>query len=331
MAVILTWAEFALFGALVAYLFVVLRYMVASMFNNSEMKSLSIIEIQSIIFTLIIFATFSALDYSSQINAAKKTIESYYSDSMDIYKGITASVTLLSILASFGIQPNIGSFISKSIFPEQAVDSLYVGITPFSVFSPLITAISFFQSFLGISFIGMQMHIKLLEMISTTGKSVLFPLGIFLRAFKITRDGGNALIALFLALYVMYPLTIDFIDYVIKEKYSECKNVNILQFGNLMFNEVMAAKFFDMPTDIISLVPGSKESIRLTDYIKGLKSNMCKYKNNIPNLIGNFIVIIGFKGMFAPIFALIIALGFARVFAGILGTEVDFSSLVRVI
>jgi len=250
---------------------------------------------------------------------------------METYKGLTGSISVLSLSASLGIQINIGTLLnlksgstSRLNNLEEVIQNTWMGIRPFSLFTPLISTISLFQSYLGISFVNIQFHIQLLELIGSAGKSIILPVGVLLRAFKVTRNGGNALIAIFLAFYVMYPLTIDFLDgMVLKQKYGSCKAVNLRDFQTMVFHEIKNTLPLSFG-ELGEMMTGVKD---VQTYVKDMQGGMC----NDGNIIGELFVIFGFKFLFVPFFAIFVALGFARVFASLLGTEIDFSSLMRVV
>jgi len=74
MAEVMTWTAFAVYGILIAYMLSVIKYLVSQIFHIEEMKAISMMELQSLLFTLIIFGTLNAINFNTILDNANKTV-----------------------------------------------------------------------------------------------------------------------------------------------------------------------------------------------------------------------------------------------------------------
>lgn len=348
MSVSITWDQLAIFGIFVAYLLSALIYMLSHMLGSELLRAWARHEIQSLFLTLILFASLASLAGQPFIKkyreGALEYLNALYDDAVYCQFSMIKGIGMLSILSSISINVNPSIFNLKGS-PSEAGDpksgqdqsktesekqvqkverSISAGISLGSVLQPLIITFSDLQGFLFIPFTLLQFHTQLLSIVASKGASLLLPLGIFLRAFKFTRHGGNLLIALFIALYFILPAMYLFNKGLMQEKFDlkdmrVCENKDpglISEFAGPVMAEAGFLQF-----------GGIHQTGELAKLLIAKAENL-SYGGSSFSII---FLRVGIESAILPMFAIIVALGLAREFAQLLGSDVDFSQLVRVV
>ncbi|MDD5022820.1 MAG: hypothetical protein PHU63_01500 [Candidatus ainarchaeum sp.] len=122
---------------------------------------------------------------------------------------------LVSIFITNKIATSLGSMMFfNGILTFFATSSLSIGsfhssihFSPGLALKPLTDVVTLIVQFLAVSLSEWMFHVFSLCLIKKWAISVFLPFGILLRAIPQTRDGGSALIALMLVLYIIYPIT----------------------------------------------------------------------------------------------------------------------------
>ncbi|MEM0437845.1 MAG: hypothetical protein QXU54_00935 [Candidatus Micrarchaeia archaeon] len=345
------WTELALMGITLAYLIAVIIYMLSYIISSELMRAWARNEIQNLIFTLILFATLgvlASLDFVSgkdtgYINEGEKYLGTLYNDSIACTTSIMQEVNTYSILGSVSVGVGPELFAVESITPATSADSqkvsgssevLYLNadaldkvsnmglgfsLAPF--ISPINTMVSQIMQYLTIPLGMMQLHILLISLIKKHGVTVFLPVGVLLRAFKFSRNAGNLIIALFIALYFILPAAYLFNKNLMKEALDEYKDTICGDGAPSMFGEVLHiyAKSSNLGYGINPDIDVDVGQI----IDKPLTYGGSAFKK--------VILRIGIEGTMLPFFAIVLTLGIAREFAATLGSDIDFSQLVRVV
>ncbi len=361
MSVSVTWDQLAIFGVLMAFLLSALVYMLSHIISSELLRAWARHEVQSLFLTLILFASLvslASLDFVVQYrNGASDYLKMLYSDGVYCQFSMLDGMNALGMLSSLSvnINPTIFSLKGSTTLAGEpksegevkmekytagqaqagAQSSITAGISLGAILQPFMTAFSDLQGFLFIPFSFLQFHIQLLDIIIKKGATLILPLGVFLRAFKFTRHGGNLLIALFIALYFILPGMYLFNKGLMQEKFGlgstdddmkVCENSKpglISEFAGPVMSAAGFSGFAGMSNG-----PSFSDTSTLSSTI------LSKSENLLYTSSSSFTVVflrVGVESTILPMFAIIVTLGLAREFAMLLGSDIDFSQLVRVV
>src|SRR3989338_7391334 len=150
-----------------------------------------------------------------------------------------------------------------------------------------------------------QLLLKLSQLYAFT---ILMPAGLFLHAFKFTRAGGAALIAIAAGFYIVHPLTVVLFENMLME---QVESVGGEQWAN-------SAPLVD---------PGVTCDPAVQD-VAQLDNERAQIADS--GLMDHVVFLALVRSIFATIARLMITLAFIRAFAGLLGSEIDVSALARI-
>lgn len=353
MSVVVTWNELAMFGVLASFLLSVLIYMLSYVVSSELLRAWARHELQSIFLTLILFASLISLASQSFISEYRNSGQKYLNDLFfdDVYCqfSMIAGMNTLIFLSSFSVNINpsilnIKGAVSQTNEPQSGAQdtqnsqtnkgqelegfmkSITSGISLGAIFQPLTTTFSDLQMLLAIPFTFLQFHIQLLGIISSKGTALILPLGIFLRAFKFTRHGGNLLIALFISLYFILPAMYLFNKGLMQEVFGLGNNMDVCKNSEpTLINEFAGPLMKETGFGSLGGIPMEG---KLSEKIISKAENL-SYKANSDFAI--LFLRVGVESTLLPMLAIIISLGLAREFALLLGSDIDFSQLIRVV
>lgn len=195
----------------------------------------------------------------------------------------------------------VGQQSSRGIFCSfMGLGFSLVNCSQFNAFRGSLTAAAFTTTS-GLADLYAQQY--LLSLAQNYSFTLIIPLGLFLRCFKASRQAGGALIAIGLGFYTVYPSVIMASDRLLPEPPPAVQNAP--KMGDCNPSE----------TDIdVSLSEFNSYSEQLTDF--GRNQGITFYM-----LV---------RVIFMSILNLIITLGFIRLFAHAIGSDIDVSALARI-
>lgn len=348
----ITWSELAIIGIVMSYLLTVLVYMLSYFINSEVLRSWSKLEIQNVFLTLILFASLSTLaSYSfvvDYVNSGSQYISNTYNMMVGCQSTFISESNLISVLASISVNINPTIFNmqgtpAENRQPQQNLNSaeehtdqgnspgapsfgLGISFAPF--LQPLLNSVVNIQSYMFIPLGMIKLHQLIISFMVENGAKVLLPFGIFFRSFKFSRHAGNLLLALFMALYfilpAMYLFNKELLVYSmgLDETSTTCGTSNL--FDDLAAS--IANKFADYGKILNPITGGEGKDI--SELVMDAANNLSYDSDS-----GLAVVFLrmGIEGMILPMFSIITSLGIAREFSHILGSEIDFSQLVRVV
>ncbi len=139
--------------------------------------------------------------------------------SLNVFGYETGSILDKAISISFVIADQIATDLSvlmifNGVLTYFAASSISFGsfhssvhISPGLALKPITDVVTLLIQFLAVSLSEWVFHIFSLCLIKKWALAVFLPFGMLLRAIPHTRDGGSAIIALMLVLYLIYPIT----------------------------------------------------------------------------------------------------------------------------
>ncbi|MCX8205789.1 MAG: hypothetical protein N3H30_01010 [Candidatus Micrarchaeota archaeon] len=348
MNIFLGWNELALACVAIAYLFAVLVYMLSYIITSELMRAWARSEMQNIIFTLILFATLSTLAALPFISGDKNT-KGYVYEGKEylgvLYNDSTACITnsmrdanALAVLGStsisissliFGLQSptykDSSGQIVKYTYPGDitSMGSMGVSLAPF--ISPITTMVSNVQQYSMIPIGMIKLHLLLIDFIIRNGTSILLPVGIAMRAFKFSRNAGNMIIALFIALYFVLPAAYLFNRGLLQEVTGDYKAELC---SDPLDSPSLLGEMVAMLTQNWGFDPSKMLDRSITVNIEEIVPEKLTFGGSG---LSKLALRVGIEGFLLPFFSIILTLGIAREFAASLGSDVDFSQLVRVV
>jgi hypothetical protein len=344
----LSWDVFAIMGITISFLIVTLIFMLSYMFNSEFLKSWSRGEFLNIFITLILFGTLISIVQmgvlKENLNAGKDYVSDLFEDVIESQIKIISHLSLISFIGSFSININPGGVVATQNQVDGGTGGVplsgYISLNAFV--SPIITSVSSIQIYSFIPLLMIKLHILLIEFVSMDAARtvpIFLGLGIFLRSFKFSRGAGNTMIAIFLALYLVLPTIYIFNLGLMNTVYGNTTTNKIFEFHSFnkdigYGNDGSASDF--MPEMIEVLMQGissdldisdmGSDAFKKTDFVSALMET-----TGPGGKLYNFIMRFVMEAFFLPYLSIIITLGIAREFALTLGSNVDFSSLVRLV
>lgn len=315
----LSWDMLALFGITLSFSITTIIFMLSYFFSNEFLKSWSREEFFNIFTTLLLFGTlFSLVNldlFTSNVQEAKSYVNQIFHNALNIQIDMLSDVSTLSLIGSLSYSFNLNSIASMGkggthdFEVGEFAGSISSSISLQPLLSPFTTSFSTLQVYSFVPMTMIKLHVLLIDFVEKdAGRSfpILLAMGIFLRAFKFTRNAGNTILALFISLYFILPVIYLFNESVINTVIQPPPSNSFLsELMNLMMNKI-------------------------TDNDSYIGEDIFKMTLPTGKLYG-FIVTFFIESFLLPYISIIIALGIAREFAMTLGSNVDFSSLVRLV
>lgn len=177
-------------------------------------------------------------------------------------------------------------------------------------FSMLASPFSLAGSIMGFALGELNAVYKLVDVALAYALSLLLPLGIILRTFRITRGAGGFLIAIGISMHILLPVGILFIDML----------------GDSFLASPLASGYIAKPT--LSSVDADCEPGDTGD---GNSDDAISVYNSLRKDMKSFLFLILIKATLGPIVAVLMMIGGLRALSSLAGAEVDVSALARVI
>jgi hypothetical protein len=198
----------------------------------------------------------------------------------------------------------LGQNASKSVFCNfLGVGFSIANCSPLNAFRGSMTLATISS---GMALADLYAQKYLLSMAKNFAFTLLLPLGLFLRCFKVTRGAGGALIAVGFGFYSVYPTVIVATDNLLHGT-----SPPIVNTAKLILKEECNPVETNVETSYIQIRDYARQ---ITDFDMN------------EGVVYNVLV----RVVFMSILNLIITLGFIRAFARIIGSEIDVSSLARI-
>ena len=300
------------FAALLIPLFIVaIAYMASYAFNTPSLRAILNDELVQILATgaiaLTLVGTQAVVD---QYVVATLNASGAASGSIDSAMG-AAQAKLAELGAGTGgvlqnmqdVSVALGKEASKGVFCNfMGVGFSLSNCSPLNAYRGSLTA-SAFTTTVALSDTAAQSF--LLSLARAFGFTVLIPLGLLLRCFKASRGAGGALISIGFGFYTVYPAVILATDNLLHGTPTPPGAPAIPTVGSCDPMETQVSKSLSQFTDY---------GDQLTDYASA-------------KAIAYFVLV---RVLFLSILNLIITLGFIRMLAHMIGSDIDVSALARI-
>lgn len=168
--------------------------------------------------------------------------------------------------------------------------------------------------------------IALLTAACSAALPLFLPLGIVLRSLRFTRGAGNFIIAMSVALYVVFPIAIVAADGMVNQFFLSSVAKGDPKFASTLqnVNSMDAARIAPPIMPIATWENTCDGANPQEDALKKMLDNV-----NDPRTTDATLLMIILRGPFETLFAIAVTLAAARGFAQALGTEIEVSQLAR--
>ncbi len=316
------WQVLAFIAAFIALMVLIMLYMFSYLADSREMRLLATKELYQVIVALFFIAVFSVVEITTTELIATPLAESFTADDAGITNLIEAAIMVSDGMASYfweytqtittDVTMQLGSLASLSgTCSFLGTSFTYPGCIGIQV--PY-TSMSLATTAMVSALLVQNSQTMLLILTKTFLFPVLLPLGIFLRTFQFTRGAGGFLMAIGVAFYFIYPLSV------------------IATKGMLDAVEMRdpVIPYIDAPTQDYDA--GSWD---VSGDCNPFDMDPSYTQNQVDNVLDDdfidpllFYYIVG--GLFTTMLNLMITLSAVRGLASIFGAEVDISGLARI-
>ncbi len=306
-------------GLVIAITILALMYALGHGFNINELKVLATEEFYQVLVTIVILGGFTA------ISSVSNEISSGLSTSLGISAGSNMQDAALQMvnenLDNLGtVEVNIRDFAtgtnregSKSAF--CALMGTSINIAGCGAFRQLSAPVAIVSSALSVGAAELQSLSSLLSFGQQYALTFLLPLGVFLRSFKFTRGAGGLFLGLAIALYLILPIGVVFMQQLTAsfenshDTFKFSSRPALPTFADNIIGEGNACDAFDID---------SNEDTAKSAF------------NSVLDSIDFFIYFILIKINIVTVISLLIMVSGLRAAAGMFGVDVDVSSLAKI-
>jgi hypothetical protein len=194
---------------------------------------------------------------------------------------------------------------------EITVFGMMIYFSPFAMFGGMAQFISTAIFIVASSIIQLQLQLEIVKL-GNNLFSLLLPLGILLRALPLTRMAGSALIAIAIGFTVVLPIGYLLIEDVTSHYYNQYCDIHL-------FNSLEAV------IQVVGLIltGGMGDAERFIGILQDIA--------HPGSLLGCAAFIVAAESFLFPMIAYLITLNITKNLAEVLGTHIDFSTMVRLI
>jgi hypothetical protein len=229
------------------------------------------------------------------------------------YPSITDSVLGLLIPTSL-------LYSGLGILSAVSVNLGFVSFSLNNLISPAMHQLSYIISALTFALIGIQTQDALLRVVAGVATPLLLPIGVILRSFYPTRKLGGGIMAITIALFVVFPLSY-LLDANITASYSQSMTPSAINSTIQSLNGAETQTFSNVSsTSSSSNSIGAELSQRFSSIINPIVSGAESLINKMTGDLAMLIV----EVFFLPAFSLILTAISARELARLLGSEISF-------
>ena len=303
--------EYFWFALLIPTFIVAIAYMASYAFNTPSLRAILQDELLQILATGAVALTLvgtqlvvdqyvvATLQASGAAGSNIDGVLSAAADKINTLAGLTNGV--LENMRDVSVA--IGKEASKGVFCNfMGVGFSLSNCSPLNAYRGTLTAAAFTTT---VALSDTYAQSYLLSLARAYGFSVIIPLGLLLRCFKASRSAGGALIAIGFGFYTVYPAV-------------------ILATDNLLHGTP--------PLPVAPTIPTVGECDPMETSVSTSLSQFTDYGDQLTDYtatkaLAYFVLV---RVLFLSILNLIITLGFIRMFAQMIGSDMDVSALARI-
>ncbi|MEW6528718.1 MAG: hypothetical protein AB1391_02400 [Candidatus Micrarchaeota archaeon] len=313
------------FAIVIMVMAIALLYMVGNFFQMPNLIAMAKQEIGEIIITIFIAVflvgfIFASVFYSPSSQNSPNI--NFFQQATDYSYRVLHKISYVS------------SIMMTSNMMLNSVYSLYIPLGPVHksmsmqlgpALRPLIDGVSFCLQFLITSYGEWVIFLFMFCFIQKWFIPLFFPFGLFLRTFPHTRGGGNALIAISIALSTIYPFMFYVDSLIFEDQFPHSSGLG----GYVTeFSKAVTTLFTGLGVGAVASLFIAFSFIYLSSF---MVSAILLITALFYNVILETVHLVMIFSIILPIFNVFLTLTFAREIAKMLGTEISISAFAKVI
>lgn len=312
------WQTTALIAVLASIFILSLIFIIAYVFNINELKFLVKEETIQLFGTALIIVSFAAVEaflinLSTQLAGGEgKSLGEVALNKLNQIENSLHSLHLS--LSSFA--HSVGKSGSKSVYCSYG--SVVFSVSTCGGFSILGASLPFFFQILSVAIGEINTLKSLLTLTAIPSSSILFtllfPLGLFLRTFKLTRGAGGFLIAFGISLYLFVPFFIVLLDRIVEE-------ITI---------STLKKKYNIQPSFSFSIKSCDEYDFSESNENAAIAS-FNSFFSSSSSFINNAIYYVVIKATFLLVFSIAVLAASVRALIPLMSAEIDISPITRLL
>lgn len=239
---------------------------------------------------------------------------------------------LRTAVTKYLLELNLGGvffgFISSLMFSFEFVEIKFgmLNIMPGVVMKPVTDMLGYINTLVAMLFLQLRVQELVLTFARDYAFSFLLPLGVALRAFTFTRGAGGALIAIAVGFYIVLPITYLFQEEITADYCArhDCQRSLLARFG-------YAGNLYDIIVGLMASAQSGGIGRGLTVAGSFGQGYSLSELMSLNGPFGPVIFVAGISGAVLPALGLITTFIFMKSFANLMGSDVDFSTLIKIV
>lgn len=325
-----TWQTLSAIAIAISILIVSALFMFGKLLDNTALVLRAKTDAQQIIATAVILAVFSSFILTicsidmTELGFKEKNMfritESYFnyvkSITTNTYIRAADSIMLVGALSSFY---GGGPVLSIPPIPkpgEAPTDIISFSVAPFSGLSILLSPLQFSMNFVMLQISIAKAQLYILKIIEFPFLTYLLPIGVVLRCFTPFREFGGALIAISIGLFLFYPFLFSVSHMIVGQPQPKEEE-------GFEWKETALSEAFVLAIYQLFLSP----LIAAIDIMVGIPATVTKEVVDFSFSLGESLLVV----FILPALNWIVIVAAVRSLSKALGTEIDISTLARLI
>lgn len=209
--------------------------------------------------------------------------------------------------------PSAAIYGAVSFIASIKVTAVMVSFGFGTLLQPVVGMLRYVIEALSFTLASLEIQGVLLYFIAATSLSALLPIGLILRSFYFTRRLGGAIIAITIALFVVFPLTYVMDAQLVSAYSAGTSGVGAISSTANSLKENVSGSLLsaNVPTSVLS------------DISSGISSFVSMVEADLTTVM-NIVAMIIVEAFFLPLFSVMLTIVSARELARILGSELSF-------
>ncbi|MEM2909326.1 MAG: hypothetical protein QW171_04155 [Candidatus Bilamarchaeaceae archaeon] len=313
------WLELAAGATMLSVILIAVVYAIGIGFDVNELKVLAKEELFQLLVVVILIigllgadGVLNAISGSAEFARGEPTLQDAAAKSLN--ETLNNLSTCLEKVASMDKASSMEASRSDSCI----IAGGGYGVSACGGYSMLTTPLGMAGSIISFAIAEISSVQKIISVSKQFALSLLLPFGILLRTFRFTRGAGGFLIALGIALYILVPLGIVFVD-MLCDKFDYVVHSDPNAHSSLKASSI----YFEEPANV-----NIKECEAGRTWIDVGKSAVDSF-NNMRGELKKYVYIVLIKGTLGPLLSLLLFITGLRALTVVFGAPVDVSAIAR--
>lgn len=242
-----------------------------------------------------------------------------------ITASLTATTTMMNEIASFDMDVSTES----SRAGQCSIMGVGYSVSGCGGYTVLATPLSMAGGIAGFALGELSAMKRLVDISSAYALTFLFPLGILLRTFRITRGAGGLLIALGVSLHIVVPAGVIFND-LLGATFTASSQAGVSDYTGTASNTVTECDPFKVGSELTPLSAGKIGTRNLDTLKKGnAEDTAFAAYLGLRQDIKKYLYVMMIQATLGPVLSLLMFAAALRAMTSLAGAEVDVSAITR--